>query len=140
MEHELTDLLRIVANGFQARMQQQIAAEGIELTVFQARLINLVGRNAGVSQLALAASTDRDKAQVARTIGQLAARGLIERTPHPTDWRVKCLSLTAAGRDMHQQLQQLRQQLAAGVLGRLSAAERQGVRHGLAKMAAALQD
>ncbi len=65
MDAEIIDLIRAVAVGFQGQMQETVQATS-DLTVFQARLVSLIGRNEGVSQLELAASFDRDKAQVAR--------------------------------------------------------------------------
>ena len=139
MDHELIDLLRTVSTGFQARMQEQVAAEGSGLTAFQARLINLIGRHDGVSQLTLGSFTDRDKAQIARAVKELEARGLVARTAHETDWRSKCLSLTGTGRQMHARLNAARRALATEMLGGFSGEEKAALRASFEKMAAALR-
>lgn len=139
MDNELIDLLRTVASGFQGRMQEQVAASGSGLTTFQARLINIVGRNEGISQLSLGSFVDRDKAQIARAVKELEARGLVTRGPHASDWRAKSLALTREGKRIHASLSALRQQLAADVLAQFSQEEKQGFRAHLQKMEAALR-
>lgn len=139
MNNELIDLLRTVATGFQARMQEQVATDGSNLTTFQARLINLIGRNEGISQLLLGSLTERDKAQVARAVKELEARRLVTRTAHPSDWRTKCLVLTAEGRRIHACLSGLRQRLANEVLSGLSDEEKHAFRASLEKIDMALR-
>lgn len=138
MDSELIDLLRTVSTGFQARMQEQVAAHGSGLTAFQGRLVNLVGRNDGISQLALGTLTERDKAQIARAVKELEARGLVTRSAHASDWRVKCLSLTDAGKSMHARLHAVRGQLATDMLSGFPPQEKTALRAGLEKMAASL--
>lgn len=140
MDNELIDLVRTVASAFQGRMQEQVTANGAGLTSFQGRLINLIGRHEGISQLTLASLLDRDKAQVARAIKELEASGLVIRRPHPSDWRAKCLALTEEGEKMHARLQLVRGQLAATVLGIFSDDEKHALRSSLEKMAAALRE
>ena len=139
MDNELIDLLRTVSSGFQARMQEQVAAEGSGLTAFQARLVNLIGRHDGVSQLALGSFTDRDKAQIARAVKELEVRGLVARAAHASDWRSKCLSLTEAGRQMQTCLNEARRALATEVLGGFSDEEKATLRASFEKMAASLR-
>ena len=139
MDNELIDLLRSVSSGFQARMQEQVAANGGGLTAFQARLVNLIGRHDGISQLTLGSFTDRDKAQIARAVKELEARNLVARQPHPSDWRVKCLSLTEAGAQLRTRLTTLRGELATEMLGDLSDAEKSTLRTGLERIATTLR-
>lgn len=140
MDNELIDLLRTVAGGFRARMQARIASSGSGLTIFQARLINAIGRNPGISQLVLASAMDRDKAQIARTVKELEARGLVVRHAHASDWRTKCVALTEEGQGLHIRLQDIRRQLAAEILGGFPDGEKQALRAGLEKMDAALRE
>lgn len=140
MDLHLIDQIRAVASGFQARMQQHVVEGAEGLTGFQARLINLIGRNQGVSQNAIGARIGRDKAQVARTIKELEALGLVTRDAHPTDGRAKCLSLTDAGRLLHGRLMNLREQLATEALAALSRTEKTALLSGLEKLASALRD
>lgn len=140
MDNELIDLLRTVSSGFRVRMQTQIAASGSGLTTFQARLVNLIGRSEGISQLELGLIMDRDKAQIARAIKELEARGLVTRSAHGSNWRTKRVALTTEGQRMHGRLNGVRKQLAAEVLGGLSEVEKHALRSGLKKMDAALRE
>ncbi len=140
MEDELIDLLRAVSHDFQARKQERIGADCPGLTAFQARLVNLIGRHEGISQLTLGSFTDRDKAQIARAVKELEARGLVTRAAHADDWRTKSLVLTAEGQRIHARLNGISGQLAADVLGRLSDGEKRALRSCLGKMEAALRD
>jgi hypothetical protein len=48
------------------RIKEQIVTNDSGLSAVQARHINLIGRNGGISQLILRSFTERDKAQIAR--------------------------------------------------------------------------
>lgn len=139
MNSELIELLRRVSSGFRACMQDRIGAGGSGLTTFQARIINAVGRNEGVSQLELGSFLDRDKAQIARAVKELEARGLLARSAHASDWRTKSVALTDEGRRAHARLNEARKELAAEALGDLSRAEKDALRSGLGKIDAALR-
>jgi DNA-binding MarR family transcriptional regulator len=139
MNSELIDLLRMVSSGFRARMQARIAAGQPDLTTFQARLVNAVGRNEGISQLELGTLLDRDKAQIARTVKELEARGLVKRGAHASGWRTKSVTLTPEGRSVHASLNEARRELATEALADLSDAEKHALRSGLMKMDAALR-
>jgi len=139
MDNELIDLMRTVATRFHARMREHVAASDAGLTGFQARLLNLIGRNEGVSPLELSVFIERDKAQVTRAVNELEALGIVTRTPSPIDKRAKCLMLTPSGHKMHAHLKGLREQLAAETLSDFNDDEKQALRLSLQRMAAALQ-
>jgi len=50
----------------------------------------------------------------------LALAGLVERRPHPTDWRINHVYLTERGRALQPDLDREIDALAADVLGRFS--------------------
>jgi len=139
MNNELIDLLRGVSNGFRACMQDRIAAGGSGLTSFQAQLVNAIGRNEGISQLELGSFMERDKAQIARAVKELEARGLLIRGAHESDWRTKSVALTQEGRDAHARLMKVRGELVAEAFGDLTEVEKHALRGGLMKIDAALQ-
>jgi len=140
MDTELIDLLRSVAGGFHGRMQQFAACEAPGLTEFQARLVNLIGRCEGISQMDIGTRIGRDKAQIARTVRELETLGLVCRSAHPSDWRAKCLALTDQGKSVHGRLAERRRQISAQASEVLSDEERQCLQAALRKLAAALQD
>lgn len=139
MDNEIIDLLRTVAGSFHMRMKEQIVAGDSGLSAFQTRLINLIGRNDGISQLTLGTFTERDKAQIARALKELEAGGFVARSPKTSDKRTKCLTLTPAGKAVHLRLSALRERLASTALSSLAEDEKRALHAGLMKMAAMLR-
>jgi DNA-binding MarR family transcriptional regulator len=78
------------------------------------------------------ALTPRELADVERVqpptmtkiVGKLEERGLVARTPHPTDRRQVILAATEAGRTVYGQFEQARNQWLARELARLSPEDR----------------
>ena len=127
-------LLREVSANFQLRLSEMAAITELELAPFQARLLSVIGRSPGISQLALAASTERDKAQIARAIKELERRGFVARSAHKTDWRTQCLNVTDDGRRAAAILDAQRADLVANALRACSAEEQDALRSILAKI------
>ncbi len=138
MDNEIIDLLSTVASSFQTRMKDQISSNNAGPAIFQARLINLIGRHDGISQLTLGSMTERDKGQIARAINELEAAGFVTRILNPADKRSKCLTLTPVGRKMHRQLKDMRAHLAAEALSTLTEKEKQAFQATLQKIATTL--
>ena len=138
MNNEIIELLRTIANSFQMRMKEQIASNDSGLSAFQARLINIIGRNDGIAQLTLGLLTERDKAQIARAINELETAGFVTRSLNEADKRSKCLTLTAAGAELHLQLNAIRGQLAIEALSNLSNDEKHALHASLQKVATKL--
>jgi len=120
---KLISLLREVSTNFQLRLSEMTAIEALKLAPFQARLLSVIGRSPGISQIELAASTERDKAQVARAIKELERRGYIARSVHESDWRSQCLNLTDEGKQACALLDVQRSELVASTLRECSTEE-----------------
>src|SRR4051794_6178673 len=63
-----------------------------------------------------------------RIVAKLEERGLVQRTPHPTDGRQVVLAPSVAGRDLLVEYRRARDEWLATRLGALSAEERETVR------------
>jgi DNA-binding MarR family transcriptional regulator len=131
---DLMNLLGEVANAFQTRLQGMNALRALKLAPFQARLLTVIGRRPGCSQQELASWTGRDKAQIARTIKELEALGLLDRLTHESDWRSHRLQPTALGEETCNLLLQERAALGAAISKDIRAEERQVVVEALLKM------
>lgn len=68
------------------------------------RVMAVLGEQASATQRALAAATAMDKVTVNRASKALADRGLIARAPNEADGRSHHLMLTAAGRELYDQI------------------------------------
>jgi len=73
------------------------AVGGLKLTQKQTATLWLIGANAGVSQVAVAAALGMDRATMMAVTNRLEARGLVVRKRSATDRRRQELYLTAAG-------------------------------------------
>jgi len=73
----------------------------------------------GVSQRELATVLGLDPSQVVLLVDELAAAGLVERRPSPTDRRTKLVVATDRGRDVQERAARAAADALAGALSRL---------------------
>lgn len=140
MSDDPISLLREVSANFQIRLSEMKAIETANLAPFQARLLSVISRSPGISQLSLAASTERDKAQIARAIKELERRGFIIRAVHATDWRTQCLNVTQEGRRASTVINLERTELVTKALNQCSIKEQETLCNILSKINQSLRD
>jgi DNA-binding MarR family transcriptional regulator len=87
------------------------------------RMMANLGRTPGLTAAALAAASTLDKVAVSRALARLRARGLVE-AAGDDDRRRRRLSLTPAGRALHDEIVPLALAHEAALLGVLSDSER----------------
>ncbi|MDQ6774243.1 MAG: MarR family transcriptional regulator [Candidatus Dormibacteraeota bacterium] len=107
---------------------EALAAE-LDLTAPQALLLRQLGEPMPMS--AAAGKLHCDASNVTGIVDRLAARGLVERRPHPSDRRIKQLALTAAGKRMRGRLEAMAADLPG--LACLTTADRSALRELLSK-------
>ncbi|MFF0952865.1 MarR family winged helix-turn-helix transcriptional regulator [Rhizobium leguminosarum] len=137
MDEELLQIMELfgaVNNGFQIRLQGLAGLETVGLTAYEARTLALIARHPGCSQLMIGTWTDRDKAQVARTVKELEARKMIVRRVNPTDWRAHSLEISAEGKRCFDFLDAQRHQIGADMMQDVSVDEKRVFARALAKM------
>ncbi|MGI4748430.1 MAG: MarR family winged helix-turn-helix transcriptional regulator [Janthinobacterium lividum] len=134
MNDVLITLMREVSTNFQMRLSELPAIDELKLAPFQARLLSVIGRSPGISQLALTVSTERDKAQVARAIKELERRDFIVRSAHESEWRMQCLNVTKEGKRASALLDLQRAELVAKALHECSAQEQDALSRILEKI------
>ena len=88
------------------------------------KIVMAVGRRAQVSAAEAGQLTDLEPDKVTRIVDQLVAQGLMIRTQESTDRRRVRLSLTAAGRRVYHQLDDVRRAIEIDFLGALAPRER----------------
>lgn len=79
-----------------AGVVDRLSAHGLSPAEFS--VLSVIGSNPGSPQRAIADTLAIAPPNLARLLDGLAARGLVERLPHPQDRRAQALHLTAAGR------------------------------------------
>ena len=93
--------------GFQLRLAQTASfaafsreARDVDLSPGRFATLLLIGRNPGISQIALSRAVGNDKSTMTFALDGLMKRGFVRRTRLRHDRRTYCLSLTAAGERM----------------------------------------
>lgn len=89
------ELLDLAYRALLAESERRLASAG--LGRHHQRLIYLIGREPGVTMARLLDLVPLSKQSVSRLIQDLAAKGLIARSPDPHDRRQRRLELTEAG-------------------------------------------
>lgn len=95
--------LRLLLLVDQLRARIAVVAADLGLTPQQAMLLRRLGQPRTMGDIAEALACDRSN--VTGLVDRLAARGLLERVPDPTDRRTRHLVLTAEGQALRVQLQ-----------------------------------
>lgn len=80
------------------------AYEAAGLKTNEWRLVAVLAEDGELTQQAIVRRTKLDKVSVSRAAQGLETRGLVRRTPDPADARSLRLSLTAAGRKLHERV------------------------------------
>ncbi len=100
-----------------ACFRQELSPFGI--TPPQFALLAFLWKEDGLSQTELSERTETDRTTLGGLVDRLEKGGLIERRPHPSDRRSFLVYLTAAGRNLEEDLSrialQVRQRATAGL-------------------------
>lgn len=110
---------------------------GLEVAHYDV-LIN-VCRDEGLSQQVLARRLLVAKSNVSALLTVLERRGLIVRSRHSSDARLRLISLTPAGRELVDEAMKLHKRIAEAMLATLTADEAEIIRIAMIKMGAALE-
>lgn len=120
---EIFDALHELLHIFRLRMRQRLGAVCPDLSFGEMRVLMHVGKHRGCTQKALVEHSGADKAQMARTLAGLEAKGWLVRREGAEDRRVRRLRLSAQGQRLFRQLGAERAALAAELLQHCPAAQ-----------------
>lgn len=110
---------------------------GEALTPGEFGLLELVARNAGLSQTSLARALGIDRSTLVPILDRLQERGILVRRRSPTDGRTHALTLTARGRKAQARFARLVRAHEKRISSGLSTAEMQALMGFLEKVRAA---
>ncbi len=102
----------------------QLYADRFDLTRAEWRVLAALGANRTMSAKDIGPYSTLDKMQVSRAVARLEERGLVRREEDASDRRAKILSLTPAGRAMHQKIVPLVRAREDYLLGEMTPEER----------------
>jgi DNA-binding MarR family transcriptional regulator len=124
-DDDVLELVHSVMHAYRS-VQYRVLRDGPhEITHMDSKVLGFFGRHAGATQSDLARHSGRDKAQLARLIKGLRARGLLEAETDAEDRRNLRLSLTSDGQRVQRNLHQQGRRLSAKASAGLSASERE---------------
>ncbi|MFI2436700.1 MarR family winged helix-turn-helix transcriptional regulator [Streptomyces sp. NPDC018693] len=113
---------------------------GRPISVSEAHALSELAQEEELRQVELARRLRLQKSTVSRLVGQLSARGWLERAPAPGDGRGVVLRLTPSGRQAARGLAEARRERFSRLLDAIPAHERAGVLHALDVMVEALDE
>lgn len=129
--HELMHLHR-------AQRQRAIEAAGLDVSPMEARVLGFFARHPGATLTDLVAHSGRDKSQLARLIGSLRERGLLQAQPDEHDRRNLRLGVTPESEAIHRAMRTQMRRLAKAALAGIDEDERTQLLASLRKMARAM--
>jgi DNA-binding MarR family transcriptional regulator len=104
-------------------LSEDLAA--VDFYGYQVRLLAALGEFGPASQAALGRRTGIDRSDVVAALDELAGRGLVERSPDLTDRRRNIITITPAGTEQLQLLDEVLAGVQDKLLAPLSPAERE---------------
>ena len=128
----LTFLVLDVARLLRQRFDRALDKAGIGLTAGEARTLLYVSRSPGLRQTALADWMAIEPMTLVGFIDRLEAAGLVVRGPDPSDRRAKLITPTAAAAAPIERIEGLAQIVRRRAIGKLTAAQEEALRSGLA--------
>lgn len=120
------------------RARFNLTAQKFGLTLAQGRVLAHLGRNEGISQVALSAILDVQPITLLRQIDRLEKAGLLERRVHPNDRRMQQLYLTPLSQPLLDKMFEVHNDVHGHVMAGLDGAERDRLIASLAKIRANL--
>lgn len=113
---------------------------GQPISISEAHALGELAQESEMRQVELTRRLRLQKSTVSRLVGQMSARGWVERAPAPNDGRGVVLRLTASGQRAAQNLAEARRERFSRLLSSIPAHERAGVLHALDVIVEALDE
>lgn len=127
--------LAVIGRAMSEQLGAAYADEG--LTIPEWRVLAVISQDEAVAARDVVARTPMDKMAVSRAVASLEAKRLIERAP-AADRRVSMLKASAEGLSVYRRIASIALDYEASVLRALTAAERDALAAGLAKLESAI--
>lgn len=136
---EVLEAIHGLMHAYRSRQFQAARAASGGVTHMEGKVLRFFARQPGATQSSLAAHSGRDKGQLARLVGGLRERGLLEASADEADRRSVRLHLTAAGRAADEALRRRGRRLAALAVQGVTVPERLELLAVIARMRANLE-
>ncbi len=133
-------LVSDVARLFWRRLEAAFAADGLDFTAGEARVLVTVADWPGERQTRLAERLTLEPMTVTGHLDRLAARGLVERRPDPADRRAKLVEPTVTGRVLTERIRSASARVRAHMLTDVAPADEAALRTLLTRLRSALRE
>lgn len=121
---EIVEFVHVLRHLYRAQQYRTLGDGPHQLTHMESKVLSFFGRHPGATQSELVTDSARDKGQVARLIGGLRDRGLLEARVDTADRRIQRLYLTNEGSGIQASAQRQRLRVARLAVAGLSDDER----------------
>ncbi|MBA2961117.1 MULTISPECIES: MarR family winged helix-turn-helix transcriptional regulator [Ramlibacter] len=121
---DVLEAIHGVMHLYRSRQYRVLRDSPQAVTHMESKVLGFVARHPGATQSELVAQSGRDKGQLARLVGGLKERGLLDARPDEADRRVLRLQLTAQGQAADQALRRQARRLSGVAVQGFSDAER----------------
>lgn len=123
-DEDVLEAIHTVMHLFRSR-QHRVIKEGLhDVSHMEAKALGFFARHPGATQSELVQHSGRDKGQMARLVGGLRERGLLDAVADESDRRSLRLTVSAAGKEIQAALAQQGRRTSAQAVKGLSAEER----------------
>ena len=137
---EVLEAIHAVMHLYRARQYRVLRDGEHDVTHLEGKVLGFFAHRPGATLSELAAHSGRDKGQLARLVGGLRERGLLEARVDEADRRNQRLHLTPAGEQAQQLLRREGRKVATAAVRGLSVQEREQLLELLARVHANLED
>ena len=137
---EVLEAIHAVMHLYRARQYRVLRDGEHDVTHLESKVLGFFAHHPGATLSELSAHSGRDKGQLARLVGGLRERGLIEARVDEADRRNQRLHLTPEGEQAQQLVKREGRKVATAAVRGLSVQERQQLLELLGRVHANLQD
>jgi len=138
-DEDVLEAIHTVMHLFRSRQHRVLKDGEHDVSHMEAKALGFFARHPGATQSDLVQHSGRDKGQMARLVGGLRERGLLDAVADESDRRSLRLSVSPAAREIQQVLGQQARRLSAQAVKGLGADERAQLLQMLARVRANLE-
>lgn len=112
----LRDTIFNLSQYYRFQIRTAVNASELGLNGMHVRCLHVIANTPACTANCIVKNVGRDKAQIARLVKEMIAKGWLEKQASCEDKRSQILTLSATGNQLQQQISQLEQQLESTIL------------------------
>ncbi len=112
-----------IFSGFKSELVKKYRTQALTISPMHYRSLQVIKEETDCTSQHVSNSLNRDKAQIARLIGELVKQGYVETRPSKKDKRNRLLMLTTSGKEVMKELQSIEKSVMTQMVKGISKAE-----------------